>query len=144
MNPESAEHEARLKLVEEHLRAENDHDLDALMATFGQDAKFNLNGMPLNDRESIRAMYGMFGFGGQGSFSDLKAETMQVHFGEKSIVVELMLSGKHTNDFQGIAPTNREFKLPACAIFDFDAEGTLAGERVYFDGASLLGQLGVL
>lgn len=141
---ESAQQEARLRLVEEHIRAENDHDLDAIMATFGQDAKFNLNGMPLDDRESIRAMYGMFGFGGNGSFSDLRAEKTQMHFGDKSIVVELMLSGKHTNDFQGIAPTNRKFSLPACAIFDFDDEGTLAGERVYFDGASLLGQLGVL
>ena len=33
---------------------------------------------------------------------------------------------------------------PACAIFTFDGDSKLAGERVYFDGASLLKQLGVL
>jgi steroid delta-isomerase-like uncharacterized protein len=136
--------ESRLKLVDEHIRAENDHDLDAIMATFGQNAKFDLNGTALNDRESIRGMYGMFGFGGQGSFSDLKAEAWHVHVGETSIIVELLLSGKHTAEFQGIPATNRGFSIPACAIFDFDDEGTLAGERVYFDGASMLQQLGIL
>ena len=29
MTGESAEHDARLRLIEEHLRAENDRDLDA-------------------------------------------------------------------------------------------------------------------
>ena len=136
--------DARLALVDEHLRAENDHDLDAIMATFGQDPKFQLNAIPLNDRESIRAMYDGFGFGEGGSFSDVKAEEKQRHVSGGSIVVELTLGGKHTGEFQGIPATNREFNIPVCAIFDFDDAGTLAGERVYFDGALMLQQLGVL
>jgi hypothetical protein len=52
--------------------------------------------------------------------------------------------GKHTNTWQGIPATNREFEVPACAVFDFDDKGKVASERVYFDGALLLRQLGVL
>ena len=136
--------DARVRLVDEHLKAENQHDLDAIMATFGQDPSFYLNGIQLNDRESIRAMYGGFGFGGQGSFSNVKAELKQQHVSDNGIVAELVLSGKHTDIWQGIPATNREFEIPACAIFDFDATGKLAGERVYFDGALLLQQLGLL
>jgi steroid delta-isomerase-like uncharacterized protein len=137
--------DARLRLVDEHLRAENDHDLDAIMATFGQDPKFQLNAIPLNDRESIRAMYGGFGFGGGGgSFSDVKATETARHVADGSVVVELTLGGKHTGEFQGIPATNRTFEIPVCAIFDFDGDGTLAGERVYFDGALMLQQLGIL
>lgn len=136
--------QAQSRLVDEHIRAENTHDLDAIMATFGPRARFNLNAIALNDTESIRGLYDGFGFGGRGSFSNLRAEVTQRHVGDESIVVEMMLRGKHTADFQGIAATNREFEIPACAIFEFDEAGGLAGERVYFDAALLLQQLGVL
>jgi SnoaL-like polyketide cyclase len=136
--------DGRIRLVDEHLRAENEHNLDAIMATFGHNPRFNLNGVALNDADSIRGMYDGFGFGGQGSFSNIKVEVKQQHISDESIVVELMLRGKHTDSFQAIAATNREFEIPVCAIFDFDEEGKLAGERVYFDGALLLQQLGIL
>jgi len=32
---------ARLQIVEEHLRCENEHDLPGIMATFGADAKYD-------------------------------------------------------------------------------------------------------
>jgi SnoaL-like polyketide cyclase len=56
----------------------------------------------------------------------------------------MILSGKHTGDWQGIQATGRGFEIPACAIFTFDEDGRLAGERVYFDMALLLKQIGVL
>ena len=136
--------EARLKLVEEHVRAENAHDLDAIMETFGHQATFMLNGLSLNNRENIRALYDGFGFSEQGGFSNLKAEVKQQHVSDEAITLEIVLSGKHTSEWQGIPATGREFEIPACAIFAFDGEGKLAGERVYFDGALLLKQLGVL
>jgi hypothetical protein len=37
LNPD--QREARVKLVGEHLRAENTHNLDAIMDTFGNDLK---------------------------------------------------------------------------------------------------------
>lgn len=136
--------DTRVRLVDEHLRAENAHDLDAIMETFGRNPRFNLNGVSLDGSENIQAMYSGFGFREQGSFSDIKVEKKQQHVGEESIVVEVVLNAKHTGNFQGIAATNREFEIPLCAIFEFDGEEKLAGERVYFDGASLLRQLGVL
>jgi steroid delta-isomerase-like uncharacterized protein len=135
---------ARVSLVKEHLRAENDHDLDAIMATFGQNARFELNGTVLSDRTSIRGLYADFGFGEGGSFSDVRAELREMYVSEETIVTELVLTGRHTATWQGIEPTDRGFSFPACAIFCFDGDGKLAGERVYFDGASLQQQLGVL
>lgn len=136
--------ENRIKLVEEHLQAENNHNLDAIMATFGQNPSFNLNGLDLGGSESIRGLYDGFGFGGNGSFSNLKAEVRHQHVSNDSIVVELIIKGKHTANFQGIPATDRDFEIPACAIFDFDSEEKLACERVYFDGTLMLKQLGVI
>jgi hypothetical protein len=89
-------------------------------------------------------MYGSFGFGPNGSFSNIKIESRQQHISEESIVVELILRAQHTGGFQGLEATNREFEIPLWAIFEFDGEEKLSGERVYFDGAVLLPQLGVL
>lgn len=136
--------EARIKLVEEHVRAENTHNLDAIMDTFGHQPTFVLNGVFLDTREGIRALYDGFGFGEQGGFSNLKAEVKQQHVSDEAIIIEMILTGKHTSSWQGIPATGRAFEIPACAIFAFDGEGKLAGERVYFDAALLLKQLGVL
>ena len=136
--------DARMRLVNEHMQAENKHDVDAIMATFGQNPRFQLNGIQLNDAQSIRGLYEGFGFGGHGGFSHIAAEITQQHVSGESIVVEMIFRGKHTDTWQGIPATNREFEVPTCAVFDFDDKGKVASERVYFDGALLLRQLGVL
>ena len=105
---------------------------------------FVLNDLVIPDRDSIRGFYEGFGFGSQGGFSDIKVEVKQRHVAEETIILEVTLSGKHTNTWEGIPATGREFKIPACAIFPFDDDGKLAGEKVYFDGTILLKQLGVL
>jgi steroid delta-isomerase-like uncharacterized protein len=138
------DHDARIKLVEEHLRAENAHDVDAIMATFGQQPFFQLNATALDGAETIRSMYGGFGFGEQGSFSNLKAEMKKQHVADDTIITEVRLSGKHTDTWQGIPATGREFEIPLIAIFEFDSDGKLAAERVYFDGALMLQQLGLM
>jgi hypothetical protein len=134
----------RIALVEEHLRAENAHDVNAIMVTFGSRPKFVLNGASIDGRDGIENLYAGFGFADSGAFSNLSLKLMARHVAEDSITVEVMLSGRHVGDFQGIAATNRTFELPLCAVITFDAEEKMAGERVYFDGSLLLKQLGVL
>jgi len=131
----------RVRVIEKHLRAENAHDIDAIMATFGEHPTFRLNGTLHSDRDSIISMYDGLGFGEKGYFSDLKAEAKQQHVTEDSIVLELLLSGRHTADWQGLRATGRTFEIPACAVFEFDKQGTLAAERVYFDSGLLRQQL---
>ena len=58
--------EARVRIVDEHLRAENDHDVDGIMRTFGDDPTFVLNGDTISGQDDIRAFYEAFGFGGGG------------------------------------------------------------------------------
>lgn len=131
----------RLALVEAHLDAETRHDVGAIMATFGPDARFHLNATVLERRQDIRQMYEMFGFAPGGAFAGLGFETRQRFVADDAIVLEGLLRGRHVGDFQGLAPTQRDFALPLCAIFTFDLHGTLAAERVYFDAADLLRQL---
>lgn len=136
--------DARVRLVKAHVNAENNHDMNAVMETFGSNARFFLNGMKLEGQENIRACYENFGFGDNGGFSEVIAEAKQWHVGDESITVEMMLSGVHTNKWEGIPATGRKFEVAACAIFCFDEDGKLESERVYFDMVSVLKQLGVI
>ena len=74
----------------------------------------------------------------------LGATVTALHTGEEAVVLEGMMSGTHAAEWQGIPATGRSFVIPVCAVFTFDEEEKIAGERVYFDGALLLRQLGVL
>lgn len=85
-----------------------------------------------------------FGFGGQGGFTDIHVAERQRHVSDDVVVLEVMVTGEHTGTWQGIPATGKRFEVPLCAVFVFDGEGKLAGERVYMDGALLLRQLGVL
>jgi len=135
---------ARIKLCEEHLRAENAHNVAAIMATLGRQPKYIVNGTILEGHEAIRAQYEDMGLGNAGGFSQLKVEVIAWHVSDEAIILEGMMGGAHSAEWQGIPATGRSFEIPVCAVFTFDAEEKVAGERVYFDSALLLRQLGVL
>jgi steroid delta-isomerase-like uncharacterized protein len=134
----------RVGLLEEHLRAENAHDLEAIMETFGQGAIMILNGYTFEDHKGIRSLHEEFGFNDNGGFSDLRIEVKQRHIASDAIVLEQTLSGRHTGTWQGYPATGRSFKVAVCTVYTFDEEGKLAGENAYFDRAFLLKQLGAL
>jgi steroid delta-isomerase-like uncharacterized protein len=136
--------EARIEAVKQHLEAENKHNLDAIMATFSGQPAFALNGAEASGRETVRGLYEGFGFGERGSFSDIQVEIQKWYVGEESITTEMIFRGRHTGEWQGVAATGRAITLPLCAIFTFDAENKVAGERVYFDAAAVLQQIGAL
>ncbi len=136
--------EARIRLVEAHLLAENDNNINAIVETFGTQAYFVLNGLRLEGKDQIQSIYEGFGFGGNGGFSELNAKAEKWHIADDSIVLELTLSGVHTKEWNGIAATNNKFEVTVAAIFSFDEEGKLESERVYFDMTLVLKQLGVM
>jgi len=128
--------------LEKHLQAENDHDLNTIMETFGKNSVLVFNGIRFDTLEKIRALHQEFGFGDNGGFSNLKVEVQKRHVAPNTIILEQIISGKHTGVFQGIPPTGKPFSVAVCTIYSFDGEGKLAEERVYFDQSLLFNQLG--
>jgi steroid delta-isomerase-like uncharacterized protein len=100
--------------------------------------------MTIEGHDGVRGFYDSFGMGNRGSFSSIKLEVTHQHVSSETITVEVILTGAHTAEFQGIPATGRSVEIPVCAVFLFDNEGKIAGERVYFDGSLVLRQLGVL
>jgi hypothetical protein len=61
------------------------------------------------------------------------------HFTDDEIVVEGRLTGKHSSEFLGFPPTDREIELPFVAFYRFDAQGKLTSERVVMNLGPLRG-----
>ena len=55
---------------------------------------------------------------------------------------EFDLLGTHKGSFRGLPPTGRAFRCRMLAVFEFGKE-RLVCERVYFDSATILRQLGI-
>ena len=132
---------ARLALVEEHVRLENRHDLDGIMGTFGASARYDEE--PWDDhhigREAVREYYDAL----LRAMPDLAIDVRQRHVAGDAVLLEFIISGHHLGAWRGLPPTGRPVQFPLCGVFTFDAENRLAGEKIYYDRATVLRQLGV-
>jgi steroid delta-isomerase-like uncharacterized protein len=132
---------ARLRLVEQHVGFENRHDLDGIMGTFGAGARYDDEpfGAHYRGRDEVRRFY-------QGllqALPGLQIEVRHTHSAASAVVLEVMIRGRHLGPWRGLPATGAPVELPLCGIYTFDQDDRLAGERIYYDRATLLRQLGV-
>lgn len=132
---------ARLELVREHIGCENRRDLDGIMRTFGADAEYD--DLPWDDRrtgrDGVQAYYAEL----LQSLPDLQIDVRGAHACADTVVVEAVIRGTHRGAWRGLPATGRALAFPLCGIFTFDGGGRIAGERIYYDRATVLRQLGV-
>lgn len=127
--------------LNEHLAAENEHDLDRIAATYARNPEIVINGQKIKGIEKITHFHLTFGFSGSGSFSDVHVREVQRHHSNSAIIIEQVLSGVHTGVWQGLEPTGRRFEVAVCTVYRFDFSGLLAREDVFFDLQRLRHQL---
>ncbi|HET6890255.1 MAG TPA: ester cyclase [Pyrinomonadaceae bacterium] len=139
--PEEERVAAHIAIVDEHIRCENRHDLDAVLATFGPDARYD--DQPWGDhrtgRDGVRSYYTEL----MRALPDLAIEVRHRHVASDSVVLEVTIRGTHLGQWRGLPATGRPLEFPLCALYTFDADDRLAGERIYYDRGVVLGQLGL-
>jgi steroid delta-isomerase-like uncharacterized protein len=132
---------ARVATVEEHIRSENRHDLEGLMATFGPDARYDDE--PWQDHrtglQAVRSYYIEL----LSSLPDLAIEVRQQHVASDAIIVEVTIRGTHLGPCRGVPATGRRVEFPLCGVYTFDSKDRLAGERIYYDRGAVMRQLGL-
>jgi len=134
------ERERRRALVRAHYAAENDHDLERIMATFSEDAVMLYNRQPFPSGEAIRSAHGYMGMSAApGALGGLRAIVDQEHFTDTETVIEGRVCGRHNSEFLGFQPTERDVELPFVAFYRFDAKGKLTSERVVMNLGPLRG-----
>ncbi len=133
--------DARVRLVEEHVRCENDHDLPRIMQTFGADARYDDE--PRSEhpegRDQVSAYYQTL----LQALPDLHIDVQRRHVSEEAIVLEVIISGTHLGTWRGLPGTGRRVEFPLCGVYTFDAQDRLQGEKIYYDRATVLRQIGM-
>ena len=131
----------RVKTVREHIHLENAHDLAALMKTFGSDA--NYDDRPWDEhhigREAVQSFYEDL----LRVLPDLHIEVTKEHVSGEAVIIECVIHGTHLGTWRDLPPTGRRVDLPLCGVYTFSEDGKLAGEKIYYDRATILRQLGV-
>ena len=131
--------ERREAIVREHMESENHHDFDATIATFAH-PRYEI--VPMGDvfdgESEVRRYYAQT----RAAFPDQRNELVALHHTDDGVVVEFDLLGTHLGSLRSLAPTGRAFRCRMIALFLFDDERIVC-ERVYFDQATILRQLGL-
>jgi steroid delta-isomerase-like uncharacterized protein len=140
-SPLNARMSARLALVEQHIRFENAHDLEGVLGTFGGTAHYDDEAWG----EYHKGLSGVRNFYQQlmSALPDLEIQVQRQHITDNAILVEVVIRGTHLGSWRGLPPTGRRVEFPLCGVYTFDDEDRLAGERIYYDRATVLRQVGV-
>jgi steroid delta-isomerase-like uncharacterized protein len=127
-----------LRLFEAHREAEAARDIDGILETFTTDCFLETVplGLRSEGKDAVRAAYELQFF---TSFPDLASADEGIAFGDDVVVVWGTLRGTSRGDWLGVPPGGGAFAVPFANVVPFE-QGLMAGERIYFDLASLCEQ----
>jgi steroid delta-isomerase-like uncharacterized protein len=130
--------ERNIRRWTEHVLAENRRDLDRLLATLTDDAVYEV--VPLkklwHGKHEIREFYRML----WAAMPDVRLELRSRVADERYVVEESRVGGTHTGPLFGIPPSGRHIEFDVVIYFPF-RDGQIAGERIYLDVNSIIGQV---
>lgn len=128
----------RRAVVLEHFQSEVDQEFERTLATFDH-PRYEIvpTGQVYDGADAVMGYYRAT----RTAFPDQRHERLRMHLAEEAVIVEFDLLGTNRGPFYGRPPTGKAFRVPMIAVFSFDGD-RITNERVYFDGASLLRQIG--
>jgi steroid delta-isomerase-like uncharacterized protein len=127
-------------LVDAHLAAENRHDWAAVTAGFdGTSPEFEIvpAGVRLHGIDGVETAYRML----STALPDLSMAVRRGVDAPGCSVREVRMTGTHLGEYFGMPPSGRRIGIDMACFFEFDADGRLRCERIYFDNGALLRQM---
>jgi steroid delta-isomerase-like uncharacterized protein len=132
---------AHQALMARHVTAESERRMEETLATLAENCVFEdvTLGRTFHGREGARGYYRMWwdAFGNSVQVDDSRWTV------DGLVVAQARFQGVHDGPFLGIAPTGRPVDLPIWVQVTGFEDGLMAGERLYWDLATLLRQIGV-
>jgi steroid delta-isomerase-like uncharacterized protein len=130
----------RMAVLQEHVRAESAHDMDALIGGMTPDCFNDVTGAPepftgpAQTAERYRKHW--------EGFPDFTVRVRRILCADETCVVtENEWRGTHLGTFMGWPATGKPVRMRAIVVWHFKGD-SLWGETIFFDNASLLRQIG--
>ncbi|CAN5563945.1 hypothetical protein BH10ACT1_BH10ACT1_05160 [soil metagenome] len=131
--------ERRLAVVAEHFASEVEQAFDRTLATFDGHPHYEImaTGQVFDGAEEVMDYY----LTTRTAFPDQRHDDVRIHVADDAVITEFDLLGTNLGEFFGMAPTGKSFRVPVIAVFFFTGD-EITNERIYFDSASLVNQIG--
>lgn len=134
-----AQDSKRVRLVRDHVDAENAGDYRAALLTFEHPRyEYVATDEVYDGPEAVMEHWQEQ----RRAFEDQLVEIVKLHDAGDTVLMEAVVRGTHTGPYRGLPPTGRRYELPFLGVFVFQDDALIC-ERVYFDANTLLQQLGV-
>lgn len=129
----------REAVVDAHIKAESvDHDVAATLATFSHPRyEVPAVGAVADGPEAVQGLLQQL----LGAFPDFWLQKLALHHADDAVIVEAKFGGTHRGPWAGIGATGKQMEVQSALVFVFDND-RLVCEKVYFDHATILSQLG--
>jgi steroid delta-isomerase-like uncharacterized protein len=129
----------RLAVIQEHFDSEVSQAFDRTLATFNGHPHYEImaTGEIYDGDIEVMRYYTTT----RTAFPDQRHDNIRIHVADDSVITEFDLLGTNLGEFYGMPPTGKAFSVPVIAVFFFEGD-RIINERIYFDAASLVGQIG--
>ncbi len=136
---DESERRRREAVLLEHFTSETNQEFERTVATFNGRPHYEImaTGQVFDGEAEVMGYYRAT----RAAFPDQRHENIRFHVADHSTVAEFDLLGTNLGEFYGLPPTGRAFRVPVIAVFFFEGD-RIVNERIYFDAASLVNQIG--
>jgi predicted ester cyclase len=128
-------------LWQRHSIAEDQRDIDGLIATLAPECVYEIVGTGLRweRHEGARAFYSeLF-----AAFPDNRFALTDIVIGPQGVFEAVVLDATHEGPFAGLQPTGRKVRVELAILFPWSpATDRFAGEQIFIDRATLAAQVG--
>lgn len=134
----------KVEIVKKHFEVENQHDMDAMLATLRDEdpIREEIAGKTYRGQQDVAARYRDL----WNAFPDFHVNPVAFTENDKSVAAEAVYTGTHKGTYNGFPPTGKSFKLRIVVVFHFETptSSKITSESIYLDYASQLRQLGLV
>ena len=117
----------------------NEKDLDAVDSYFAEGIIRKVNGVNLaTNKNELKANMQVYFTG----FPDLEIQMDDVISDDNEIYLNWTITGTNTGMFGDLPPTGKKIKISGITRMEFDQDGKITLEEVYYNELSLLQQMG--
>jgi steroid delta-isomerase-like uncharacterized protein len=135
--------ERRLEVIRVHMDTEVTKEFNRTLATFKSESEgrphyeIMATGQVFDGDDEVMEYYRTT----RTAFPDQRHDNVRYHVADDAVITEFDLLGTNLGEFYGLPPTGKAFRVPIIAVFFFEGD-RIVNERIYFDSASLVTQIG--
>jgi steroid delta-isomerase-like uncharacterized protein len=127
-------------LVDRHMAAEREGDIDAAVAVYTDDVEHDVVGFPASPtrgKEGARAFYAYL----TANFRTENWTVSRQYLADRALVQEQLMTGTVVGSLLGLAGHGRRISFRMLHVFEF-RDGLISRENIWLDTAAVADQLG--